>query len=556
MDVFYIADWLVDTNGDYILRNEIKIKLESRVMAVLLYLAQHPDKIISRTELETAVWADTVVGYDALTSSITKLRKALGDNARQPVFIETVAKKGYRLIAPISISHSSNQLHAEDVEIPNKPIVKRVIPVFAVLFLFLVVALSFSIDPFDKDKSIDTNLPISNSKVIKPSIAVLPFTDLSHNPEKSYFSDGITADVTTALSKLSGLLVIAWSSSASYKNQETSINQVSSALGVRYVLEGKVRRENNKIRVNVQLVDAKSGQHIWAERYDRSIRDILEVQSDIAEKIVNALSIKLTEEEKRLIARRYTSSVAAYDDFLKGQSHERASQEETLIARDLFQMAIDRDPDFARAYGALALSYVDEFRFRWGVHSKDTLNKALALSKKAISIDENLPQAYWVLGYVHLHRMEYKEAIEAIKKASLLDPNNADNYGLLALISVYQNEPETAIKLIRRAKVLNPHYSAHYPSVLGQAYYSLGQYDKALPALREAIDRNVNLLPPHIYLVSTLSQMGHIEEAQWEAEQIRLIAPKFTIDDISDMFPFTDQTRQQVIMDQLHALGY
>jgi len=556
MDVFYIADWLVDTNGDYILRNEIKIKLESRVMAVLLYLAQHPNKIISRTDLETAVWADTVVGYDALTSSITKLRKALGDNARQPIFIETIAKKGYRLIAPISISQSPDRRHKNDIEIPHKAIKKRLTPILVVLFLLLAVALSVIIIPFNKDTSIDANLSMLNSKITKPSIAVLPFTDLSHSTEKNYFSDGITADVTTALSKLSGLLVIAWSSSASYKNQTTSISQVSSALGVRYVLEGKVRRENKKIRVNVQLIDANTGQHIWAERYDRSINDILEVQSDIADKIVSALSIKLTDEEKRLIAKRYTTSVAAYDDFLKGQSHERTSQEETLIARDLFQTAIDRDPNFARAYGALALSYVDEFRFRWGVHSKDTLNEALVLSKKAISIDENLPQAYWVLGYVHLHRMEYKEAVEAIKTATLLDPNNADNYGLLALISVYQNKPETAIKLIRRAKVLNPHYSAHYPSVLGQAYYSLGQYDKALPALREAINRNVNLLPPHIYLVITLSQMGQIEEAQWEAEQIRLIAPEFTVSDISDMFPFSDQTKQQVIMDQLHALGY
>ena len=570
----YIAEWQVDESSNSLIQGERVIKLESKMMDLLIFLSQRPGVIVGREEIETTVWANSVVGYDALTGCITKLRKVLGDNPRNPTFIETVSKKGYRLIAPVREIESKPEVklsfsnHAKKSSFSNLSSGKNLVYVASLLLILLLVGFAASYFlPSQTDQSQTQATPVVDAKsglmektppvLTRPSITILPFVDLSPDQSQQYFSNGITADITTAISKLSGLFVISWSSASSFINQNATLEQVSASLGVRYVLEGKVRREKDALRVNVQLVDATTGIHLWAERYDRKINDILRVQDDIAEKIVAALSISLTTAEKNRKSKRYTSSIAAYDDFLKAQaSYQRASFKDTLEARKLFQRAIDRDPNFARAYGAMALSYVDEFRFRWGVSNGETLSKALSLAQKAVSLDKNLPQAYWVLGYVHLHRKEYDKAMASMLEANVLDPNNADVYGLLGLISVYQDQPKKAVRLIEKAKVLNPHYSAHYPSVLGQAYYSLGEYKLAVKALSEAIERNLDLLTAHVYLVAALAKLNQHEEAQWQAEQIRLIAPEFSVSDIGDLFPFNNPMLKTEIVDQFIALGF
>ncbi len=539
---FHVADWVADPATHRLHRGDTEVRLEPRVMALLVCLAARAGELVTREELERRVWGRTVVGYDALTSSIIKLRKALGDDSRQPRFIETVSKKGYRLIAPVGAVSSAPPRRA-----PSRPLFLA-----AGLALSVLAALAVLLVYSDRG----TNGRFLSSVTDKPSIVVLPFGNLGNDPAQTYLSEGITADITTAISKLSGLFVVASASARNFQTAPGDVKQVAETLGVRYVLDGNVRRTGNRLRVNAQLVDATTGFQIWAERYDREMKDVLDVQDDIVTKIVSALSVNLTEAERQRSARRYTVNIAAYDDFLRGQSlYVRGTSEENLQARALFQQAIDRDPGFARAYGAMALSYVDEFRFGWGKAPAAALARALELANKAVALDDQLPQAYRALSYAQLHRREYPRSIEAIQRAIALDPNDTDGHASLALGHMYDGNYDTAVRMLRDVTRLNPHHPARYASALGQAYYFLGRHEDAVTTLRDAIERNASLLSSHVFHTAALSRLGRTDEAAWAASQIRALSQNFPAENVSRMFPIKDPARERALMDDLKRAG-
>ena len=545
---FYMANWEVHAASDRIRRGDTEIKLEPKVMAVLVCLADRRGELVTREQLEHEVWGGTVVGYDALTSSIIKLRKALGDNSRHPRFIETVSKKGYRLIAPVRPAHEPEP--STVVPAPAQTVNRSRRMLLAGLAIVVIAAAGLAI--FFRGDLLRPVPPVPD----KPSIVVLPFGNLGNDPTQAYFTDGITADITTSLSKLSGLFVIASSSAQSYREPPADIKQVAEMLGVRYVLEGNVRRSGNRLRVNVQLVDAATGFQLWAERYDRDMKDVLDVQDDVTAKIVNALSVELTEAERQRGARRYTINVEAYDEFLRGQSlYVRSTPEDNLQARVLFQQAIDRDPGFARAYGAMALSYVDEFRFGWGKNPATALERAFELANKAVALDDQLPQAYRALSYAYLHKREFSRAIDTIQRAIVLDPNDADGRASLALSHIYNENYETAIRMLREVMQQNPHYPARYASALGHAYYFLGRHEDAVTTLRDAIERNANYLSPHIFYTAALIRLGRNDEAAWAATQVRSLSPNFSAENVSGMFPIKDPAKLRALVDDLKRAG-
>ncbi len=546
---FQVADWYVDVDANRIHCGEQNIKLESKVMTLLVYLAKNQGSVVSREQLEADVWTNRVISYDALTSCITRLRKVLGDDSRKPVYIETVPKKGYRLIAPVSWAGTTQ---VSNVIKPNhetsRP--KSVRYVIALALLILVAVTVIIVIP--QPKIIDDAGIFADT----PSIVVLPFDNLSNKAAQDYFSDGITADVSIALSKLSGLLVIAAPSALAESNEfidnvETKYQQLA-----RYILTGSVQRAGKKLRVNVILIDNSNHHQLWAESYDREITAVFDVQDDITAKIVSTLSIKLTEEEKKRVAHRYTNSIEAYDHFLRGQAlYTQHANNENLLAREHFQQAVRLDPNFARAYSTLALTYVDEYRYQWFSSIEKPLLKTLALAKKAVTIDNRLPQAYWSLAYAQLHLHRYDQAIESINHSLLVRPNYADGYAIMALIQIYKGDPALGITTIRRAMRLNPNYPAQYISVLGQAYYYLGEYESASAVFRDAIDKNFNLLTAHIMLTATLSQLGLHDEANWTAGQLHTISPEFNVTDVARIFPVKDKNRLQNIIEQLRIAG-
>ena len=548
---FHVADWYVDVDSNRIQSGQQDIKLESRVMTLLVYLAENQGSVVSREQLEADVWSGRVISYDALTSCITRLRKVLGDDSRKPVYIETVPKKGYRLIAPVSWNNADNS--AEENAQHSETGRKRPIPVtniiVAVLLLLVAVA-AIVIIPSQTTVSDD---PAVLSKT--PSIIVLPFDNLSNDADQAYFSDGITADLSIALSKLSGLRVIA-PQSMLIESGESEDEKFDSQQLARYLLSGSVQRAANKLRVNVMLIDNDTHHQIWAESYDREITAVFDVQDEITASIVSTLEIKLTEEEKSRVAHRFTNSIDAYDQFLRAQAlYTQHTNNENLLARDHLRQAIQLDPNFARAYSTLALTYVDEYRYKWSSGTENPLLQTLKLAEKAVAIDNSLPQAYWSLAYAQLHLHRYDQAIASINQSFKVRPSYADGYAILALIHIYRGDPDQGMKMIRQAMRLNPDYPAQYISVMGQAYYYQGDFENAAAVFRDAVDQNFSLLTAHIMLTATLSKLGLQDEASWSAGQLRTISPGFTMTDVARIFPINDEEKLRAIFEQLRLAG-
>lgn len=544
-DGFFIGDWYVDIDANLLRKDNREIRLENRVMAVLAYLAQRPGQPVMREEIEQAVWGQAVVGYDALTRCIARLRKELGDDPKQPVYIETIPKKGYRLIAPVS-----NTLPDVDRERMDeaKQAASGIDPtgllgwIALLTVLILVLVAGLLLWPYEEPTVLPTSDTSPAPDLSRPSLAVLPFKSLSDDSGQQYFVDGISADITTALSKLSNLTVITHASALSLSTRHADTPSIADALGVRYLLSGSARLNDDQLRVNVQLID-RHNNVIWAESYDRKLQNLFEVQDDITASIVDALSIALTEEEKQRQAKRYTVDLAAYDDFLHGQSYYiRFTKEDNETARTYYQNAILRDASFARAFSALALTYIIEHRRGWGGSPSASLAQALEYAQKAVAINNELPQAWWALSYVHMFRQDFSHSVEAANRVIALNPNFADAYLTLAISKIHAGSPTQAITLVRKAILLNPAYPAAYASVLGQAYFFMDDFEQAIPVLRDAVERNLNLLIPHVFLTVALAKLNRMEEAKWAAEQIKMIAPDFQASHIDEMLPIQDES--------------
>ncbi|MDD1766797.1 MAG: hypothetical protein LUQ00_02645, partial [Candidatus Methanomethyliaceae archaeon] len=279
----------------------------------------------------------------------------------------------------------------------------------------------------------------------KPSIAVLPFANMSGDPEQEYFSDGITEDLITDLYKISGLFVIARHSVFTYKGKAAKVQEVGRELGVRYVLEGSVRKAGSRLRITAQLVDTLTGGHLWAERYDRDLKDVFALQDEVTQKIVESLAVKLTKREEDRLARRYTDNLEAYDLVLRGlEFYFRFRQETNLQAREIFQKVIDLDPEYALALARLGWTYLREWSLGWA-QSPDSLQRASELAQRAIALDDSLSDGHALLAETYLWKKRHDDAIAEAEKAVILDPNNAERMLDLGNILAYAGRPEEGI---------------------------------------------------------------------------------------------------------------
>ena len=375
----------------------------------------------------------------------------------------------------------------------------------------------------------------------KPSIAVLPFDNLSGDPEQDYFSDGITEDLIVDLSKISGLFVIARNSVFVYKGKPVKIAEVGRDLGVRYVLEGSVRRADNKIRITAQLVDASTEGHLWAQRYDRDLKEIFSLQDDVTQRIVAALAVKVTEDEQKRLLRRYTDNMEAYDYYLRGLEYfSKLTKETNILARQMLQRAIDLDPQFAAAYALLGLAHSQEWTQGWS-QDPQPLEHAFELAQKAIALDETLPLGYVILGEVYLHKKKHEKAIAAQQKAIALSPNDADGIGGLGGILTWAGRPEETIGLAKKAMRLNPMYPTEYLWNLGHAYYLMGRIEEAVETLNRARDRSSEYIPVIAYLAASYAELGRMEKARTQATQFNRLSPRTSINAWRHRLPYKDK---------------
>jgi adenylate cyclase len=304
----------------------------------------------------------------------------------------------------------------------------------------------------------------------KPSIVVLPFTNLSSDPEQEYFSDGITEDLTSDLSKISSLFVIARNSAFTYKGKATKVQDISKELGVRYVLEGSVRKSENQVRITAQLVDATTGGHLWSERYDRPLAEIFALQDQIVQKIVTALKVKLTKEDQERFRQAPTNNLEAYDYYLRGlEAYWPLTKEGNTRARQMWEKALALDPQYAAVYAWLSRTYSLEWGFLWS-RDPQTLQRAAEFAQRAVALDSALPAAHKALGIAYLRQNQHERAIAEGERVVALAPNDDEGYANLGFFLNYVGRSEEAIGLVKQAMRLNPRYPAYYSMVLGLAY--------------------------------------------------------------------------------------
>lgn len=361
----------------------------------------------------------------------------------------------------------------------------------------------------------------------KPSIAILPFKNMSDDPGQEYFADGMTEDLITDLSKISGLFVIARNSVFTYKGKPVKVEQISRELGVRYVLAGSVRKADDRVRINAQLIDGTTGGHVWAERYDREIKEIFSLQDEVTEQIVEALAVKLIPEEQKRIRLKETENPEAYDLALRGWAYfQQYSQETNALAKEVFEKAIALDPSFSSAHIGLVWSKLIAWRLGWS-QDPHIMEQVLQMAQKSVALNESLPEAHTLLGNVYLWTKQHDEAIEELERAIALDPNNAEALYALASAMTFVGRPNEAIRIIKKAMRLNPHYPERYVYNLGRAYFQIGRYREAIPSLTEALIKNPNFPPVLYYMAASYGQLGELELAREKVEEIKRLRPNF-----------------------------
>jgi adenylate cyclase len=393
----------------------------------------------------------------------------------------------------------------------------------------------------------------------KPSLAVLPFDNLSGDASQDYFSDGITETIITALSNVSNLFVIARKSTFTYKGKQVKVQQVAEELGVRYVLEGSVQRSGDRVRITAQLIDALKGHHLWAEQYDRRFGDIFVLQDDITEQVTLALQVKLTEGEQARIKRGHTENPEAYEYWLRGRERSLSfTKEDNAQRRKLYEKAAELDPNNSFLWKDIGWTYYRDARFGWTDTPAQSLALAEELAQKTLAVDDYSAQAYALLSSVYMVKRQHDKAVAYGEKALALAPNLADMKAAVAVPFMYSGRPEEAIELVKKAMRLSPYYPAWYLAVLGHAYRLTGQYEEAITLLESWRARaNPRSALPHLFLAFTYEEAGRGEEAQAAVAEVLKRKPKASIKGYakSKLFPYKDPADIERVLDSLRKAG-
>ena len=390
----------------------------------------------------------------------------------------------------------------------------------------------------------------------RPSIAVLPFDNMSSDPEQGFFADGITEDVITNLSYISALFVIARNSSFAYKGKARDLRQIGQDLGVRYLLEGSVRRSGDRIRITAQLIDAITGHHLWADKYDRALVDVFDVQDELTREIVSALRVILTEAEEGRVWQRSTNSVGAWGDAVRGVDHIwRGTAVDMQTARKFLTSATERDPNYAKALIMLALTHYFDIRFAY-TNDIDKAQRQLAeLTKHALELDPSEPYAVAMLGPVYVFDEQFDAAIDQVNSALSISPNDAFLWLVAARVFINAERPADGERAIRSAMRLNPFYPVNYLAVLGDALVHQGKMDEALGPLSELVRRNPNYISAHLHLAALRSDRGEMDEAQREIGEVLRINPLYRLSMAKNFYLSADSDRKAAFVNALHRAG-
>jgi adenylate cyclase len=390
----------------------------------------------------------------------------------------------------------------------------------------------------------------------KPSIAVLPFDNMSGDPEQEYFSDGISEEIITALSKIPKVFVIARNSTFTYKAKPVKVQQVGRELGVMYVLEGSVRKAGNRVRITAQLVDVVSGRHLWAERYDRDLTDIFALQDEITMKIMIAMQVKLTEGDQARLYGRGTDNLEAYLKLLQGRQYiENLNRENNALAQQVLGEALALDPGYGEAYTYLAVTHLLDTVLGLSKYPRNSLVNAIGLAEKAIALDDSEANPYSILGLLLAMKGEYEKSIAEGERAVELNPNSADAHARLAMTLSFSGRREEAIAYFKQAIRLNPIPPVYYLFHMSLAYAMAERYEEALAVCEKAVHREPDNVLARIFLAANYNLAGRAEEARVEASEVIRISPKFSLEYASKTWPFKNQADKDRFLEALRKAG-
>jgi adenylate cyclase len=493
---YLFEDCVLDTGRRELHRGAEAVSLAPQVFDLLDHLIRNRERVVSKDDLIAAIWGGRIVSDAAVTTRINAARSAIGDSGEEQRLIKTLPRKGFRFVGAVREEQGP-------VGTPS---------------------VGGSADPSRPTLALPD----------KPSIAVLPFANLSGDPGQDYFIDGIVEDIITELSRFGELFVIARNSSFKYKGKAVDVRDVGRELGVRYVLEGSVRRGGDRIRIAAQLIEAATGVHRWAERYDRKLEDIFAVQDEVVGTIAAILAAHVRRAETERSRARPPNSLEAYDCYLQAADAMDSflstfKVEDIYEARRLSQQSMAIDESYARAYTVLAVTHATVW-----LHPLDgdfsnpaALDRAHDLARKAVQLDRNLPRAHVELGFVLSLKRQHDASIAAFEKAMALNPNYVDWRFGFALI--FGGDSKRALDVVHAYMRRDPFCVPTASVGLGYAHYMLGQYSHALPLLRDYVAQVPTDRLARPLLVATFAQLGQIEEARAEAAEILRIWPNYTI---------------------------
>jgi adenylate cyclase len=517
-------DFALDTERRVLRRGDAVVAVEPKVFDLLAYVIENHQRVVTRDDLIAHVWDGRIVSESAIARCVNGARSAIGDSGETQRLIKTLPRKGLRFVGVVREGRASSGLAGAPAVDAEKPAPALALP-------------------------------------DRPSIAVLPFDNVSGDREQDYFCDGITEDIITELSRFSELFVIARNSSFQYKGKAADVRQVSRELGVRYVLQGSIRRGGDRVRISVQLADAVTGAHRWAERYDRKIEDVFAVQDEIARTIASVLAAHVNKAEIERTLNKPPETWQAYDYYLRA-AEKHASYWSTFNASDLYEVrrlleqSVAIDPNYARAYARLSWTHLTAW-----LNSLDrdylnpaALDRAYQLARKAVQLDPNLPQARAHLAQALVRRREHEAAVAEFERAMVLNPNFTD--WRFAEVLVHAGHAARAIEAVEQHMRLDPFYVPLAPLWLGAAHFTLKQYLQALPPLRESVSRAPNFRGGHERLAATYAQLGNVEKARAEAAEVLRIDPKWTIEGrAAQLYSFKRLEDVEHYLDSLRKAG-
>ncbi len=503
---FSFDDYEIDVERRELRRAKRRVHVEPQVFDLLVYLVQNRDRVVSKDDLIASVWGGRIVSDSTLTSRINAARTAIGDTGEDQRLIRTIARKGIRFAGTVR----------------TQPI---------------GIEPAFASDPSSGEirEQPRPALPLPD----RPAIAVLPFINMSGEPEQEYFSDGISEDIITALSKLRWFFVIARNSSFTYKGKAVHMKQVAEELGVGYVIEGSVRKDGDRVRITVQLNDAATGSHLWAERYDRSLAGVFAVQDEITEAIVAAIEPKLYAAENFHAQRKPPDSMDAWDLVMRALSYYwRVTRQDNVVAQALLEKAISIDPNYGQALGVLAASYTFSAHMGWA-DMATIVPLAGHAALAAIRADSEDPWAHYALGCVYLFQRRFDDSLAEFELALRLNPNFSLAQGYYGLALSYCGRWEEAGEAARRALRLSPRdpFSAIYYGIAAYAQFVGRKYGEAMRLAREAIRQRGDFVGAHRVLTAAAGMAGQAEAATAALQELRRAQPNISLSWLANQMP-------------------